>query len=269
MNAWRCATTAAAMTVLSAGAAMGQLGYAGGTYGNTFDNNLATSGTNVAWTNNSVYTGWFLYRQDGANAPVAITTYNAGDGSTTNGTFYAFGTGTSTERALGGIGSGTAYFGSPASGAVAGWIAFAVTNNTTGVLTDFSVTFDGEQWRNSGNATAQTMVLEYGFGATFAAVTTWIAPGGNFDWTSPVTSTTAAAVDGNAAGLVAGRGGVISNLSWNINDTLWIRWVERNDSGNDHGMAIDRFFFSASSVPTPGAAALLGIGGLMVSRRRR
>jgi hypothetical protein len=38
-----------------------------------------------------------------------------------------------------------------------------------------------------------------------------------------------------------------------VGDTLWIRWVEKNDMGNDHGMAIDNFSFSVptSGGPTP------------------
>jgi hypothetical protein len=51
-----------------------------------------------------------------------------------------------------------------------------------------------------------------------------------------------------------------------IGDTLWIRWVERNDNGNDHGLAIDDFSFSASRSVTPGVipepASLLVWGGV-------
>ena len=84
------------------------------------------------------------------------------------------------------------------------------------------------------------MVLEYGFGSTFAAVTNWIAPGGNFNWTSPVASSTAAAVNGNSvAGLVSNRGGSLQNLGWLANSNLWFRWIETNDAGSDHGLAID------------------------------
>ncbi|MBX3403865.1 MAG: hypothetical protein KF699_10695 [Phycisphaeraceae bacterium] len=247
-------------------AAGAQISYNGGTISENFDS-LASAGatpvTNIAWTNDSTLPGWFLFISTGDPAP----TYNAHAGQNNTGSFYSLGSNDSSERALGGIASGGAYFGSPPGGAVAGWIAFAATNNGSGTLTEFTVGFDGEQWRNGGNTTAQSMVLEYGFGATFGTVTTWTAPGGLFDWTSPVATATAAAVDGNAAGLVAGLGGTISSLTWDVGDTLWIRWIENNDAGNDHGLAIDNFSFSA--VPAPGAAALLGMGGLMIGRRRR
>jgi hypothetical protein len=104
-------------------------------------------------------------------------------------------------------------------------------------------------------------------GLSFNSVAIWTAPGGNFDWTSVVNTATAASVDGNAAGRVSGRGGTISNITWNPGENLWVRWVERNDSGNDHGLAIDNVNFTA--VPAPGVIALAGTGLLIMARRRR
>lgn len=249
-------------------AAGAQVSYSGGTYNQNFDSLAMSTAatpavTNIPWANDVTLSGWSLFNVTGA----AITTYNAHAGQNNTGSFYSLGSIDSSERAFGGIASGGAYFGSPVSGAVAGWIAFGATNNGSGTLTEFTVGFDGEQWRNGGNTSAQTMVLEYGFGATFGAVTTWTAPGAGFDFVSPVVGSTAAAVDGNVAGLVGGLGGTVSSLTWNVGDTLWLRWIENNDVGNDHGLAIDNFSFSA--VPAPGAAALLGLGGLMIGRRRR
>lgn len=244
---------------------------AGSTYSQTFDS-LIPSGTSQAWANDSTLQGWNLFQSAGS----AITTYSAGDGGTNAGSFYSFGTINNTDRALGGTASGGAYFGSPASGALAGHIAVQITNNTGILLNSFSVGFDGEQWRNGGNTSAQVMKLEYGFGSTFASVTTWNAPGGTFDFTSPVIGATAAAVDGNAAGLVAGLGGSVNGLSWNDGESLWIRWIENNDVGNDHGMGIDNFTFSGvgpSAAPEPTTMAAFGafgaIGGIGAYLKRR
>jgi hypothetical protein len=242
-------------------------------YSQNFDS-LATTGTANAWANDVTLTGWHLFRQPAPGT--AISAYGADTGGSNAGNFWSYGTTGSGERALGGLGSGGAYFGSPASGAVAGWIAASFDNASGQTLNQFSVGFDGEQWRNGGNTTAQTMVFEYGFGSSFGAVGIWTAPGGLFDWASPVNTATAAAVVGNVAGLAAGRGGAISGLSWNPGDRLWLRWTERNDAGNDHGLAIDHFSFSASGaavdpVPLPAAGWLLltGVAGLFGVARRR
>lgn len=235
------------------------------TYSQSFDS-LTTSTSNVAWANDSTLAGWSLFVSNMNAAP----TYAADNGGSNAGAFRSYGTGS--ERALGGLGSGGAYFGSPGNGAIAGWIAVAFTNSSAQTLSGFTLSFDGEQWRNGGNTSAHTMVLEYGFGSSFAGVSQWVAPGGNFDWTSPVTGSTAATVAGNTAGLVADRGGSIDGLQWGQNETLWIRWVERNDLGNDHGLAIDNLSFSVTAVPEPSTYALLlaGLGAIgLVARRRR
>jgi hypothetical protein len=123
------------------------------------------------------------------------------------------------------------------------------------------VKYDGEQWRNAGDnepPSAQTMNFEYGFGTSFAAVTTWVAPGSSFNFTSPVFTTTDGPVDGNNAGRAANLGGTVTNLAWQAGQTLWVRWVENNDLGLDAGLAIDNFSFSGTltAVPEAGAFAL-------------
>lgn len=218
------------------------------TYTQTFDG-LARSGSDNAWSNHVTLPGWYLFRQPAPGTE--ITAYTANHGSSNVGSFMSYGAVEDSDRALGALGSGGTYFGSPATGNIAGWIAFAATNATGGTLETITLAFDGEQWRNGGNATPQTMVLEYGFGASFGAVATWTAPGGTFDWTSPIATTTAGAVDGNTAGRVADRGGTLTALGWAAGETLWLRWREVNDAGNDHGLAIDNFSLTLPAVPIP------------------
>lgn len=242
------------------------LSSASSTYAQTFDS-LANSGTANAWVNDSTLQGWSLFTAAGN----AITAYAGNDGSVNTGSFYSYGTTSTTDRALGGSASGGTYFGSPASGAVAGYMALALTNSSGAAFDSFTISFDGEQWRNGGNASAQTMVLQYGFGATFGGVTTWTTAGSAFNWASPVTGTSAAAVNGNTAGRVANVGGTVTT-NWAAGDTLWVRWVENNDTGNDHGLAIDNLSLSVSAVPEGDGLALalggLALMGTLVRRRR-
>ena len=161
-------------------------------------------------------------------------------------------------NALGAVGFGN-YAGANGFpfGVSLGWIAASFTNDTGGTLPEFTVGYRGEQWRDAGNGSPdpQEMIFEYGFGSSFATISSWTAPGGLFDWTSPVASDVKKAVDGNTAGLVAGLGGTIGGLNWLDGETLYLRWREYNDAGSDHGLAIDNFSFragEAAAVPEPG-----------------
>jgi hypothetical protein len=239
-----------------------------GSYSQDFNTLSADPGTNYLWANDTTLNGWFLLQGNGVTA---MSYYSSGWGTMNNGCFYSFGTVSNYDRALGGVGSGGTYFGSPASGSLAGYIAVALLNGSSNTFDSFSLSFNGEQWRNGGNTNFQTMALQYGFGNSFMTVTNWFTPGGSFNYASPVVGSTAAAVDGNTAGRVNGLGGTISSLSWNSGDTLWVRWIEKNDAGNDHGLAIDDFLITATVVPEPSTLALGLVGGLagLVALRRK
>ncbi|XAH22102.1 ExeM/NucH family extracellular endonuclease [Xylophilus sp. GW821-FHT01B05] len=243
-NVFRLPPLALAALLATSGA-WAQVSFTGNPYTQNFDT-LAASGTNIAWANDSTLPGWFLFNKDMA----AITTYVASTGSSSTGSFHSMGTSGSTDRALGSVTSGGAYFGSPASGELAGWIALAARNDTAAAIDGVTLTFNGEQWRNGGNTSAQKMRLEYGLGDTFDTVTTWAAAGDRLDWTSPITGATAAAVDGNAAGRVNNVGGDLRGLDWAPGATLWLRWVANNNPGNDHGLAIDDVSLSIAGPDT-------------------
>jgi len=213
-----------------------------GTYTTTFDTLTTDTNTASTWSNDQTLPGWFLLTQAAGGTPV--TTYRANAGDNPEGSFYSFGTIGSGDRALGGVGSSGDYFGDPASGASAGWIAFAATNATGATVNDLTVTFNGEQWRNGGNTTAQAMNLAYAIGTDFTSIMDWTPLTGRYTWVAPVATSSAASVDGNSVGRVANLGGTLTNLNWANGQTLWLRWTEQNNVGTDHGLAIDDFSLS-------------------------
>ena len=148
-----------------------------GSYNQQFDT-LATSGSANAWTNGETVQGWYLFKSDLS----AVSTYRADSGTANNGAFYSYGSSGATERALGGVGSGS----------FEGFMALAATNATTATINTLNLRFDGEQWRNGGNTSIHAMKLEYGIGDSFANVTTWTAAGASFNWSSVVNEATAA-----------------------------------------------------------------------------
>lgn len=235
------------------------------TYSESFDSLTTTATATVPWANDSTLPGWSLFNSLAA----AIITYGADTGASNTGSFRSFGDAGSSERALGNTASGGPYFGSPASGTLAGTISVALTNTSGATLAGFTLAYSGEQWRNGGNTSAQSLTFDYGFGATYAAVI-WAPAATGFNFTSPVVGATAAAVNGNSAGLVTGLGGSVVT-PWTAGSTLWLRWSDLNDVANDHGLAIDNVNISIATVPEPGTYALLlaGLAVLAFVARRR
>ncbi|MGN6519541.1 MAG: ExeM/NucH family extracellular endonuclease [Dokdonella sp.] len=218
-------------------------------YAQDFDSLPATGSS--TWTDNSSIPGWYLARVGTPVAPYTVVA-NAGAGNT--GAFYSYGTGTATERALGSAGSN-------ASGDQFYGVRFV--NNTAATITSLDVAYTGEQWRNGGNANFQSLVFSY---VTGAAPQTNLSSAGTLvpalDFASPIASATAAALDGNAAANRLALSATISGLSVAPGEEILLRWKDANDSGNDHGLAVDNL-----SVTPHGAATqpALGINDVSVN----
>jgi hypothetical protein len=194
---------------------------------------LATSGTANTWTDDSTLPGWYAQFTTPTTSP---TTYRADAGGSNTGAIYSWGTGTSTERAFGSVSSGT-------PGTI--YFALKLTNATGGTITSLDINFNGEQWRNGGNTSAQTLAFQYQVASpgtitdANTPTTGWTAFNA-LDFVSPTVGATPAALDGNAA---ANRTAKSANLPLTVNNggEVWLRWMDINDTGNDHGLAIDDF----------------------------
>ncbi|MDZ8085594.1 MAG: Calx-beta domain-containing protein [Nostoc sp. DedQUE12b] len=192
-----------------------------GTYSQNFSS-LALSGT-PAWVNDSTISGWYSTR----------TTYSPGTGSNNTGGLYSFGSANNPDRALGSLASGstgTIYYG------------LRLQNNTGSAITKLQVSYTGEQWRNGGNTSQQQLKFSYQTGSTITSLTTgtW-TPVTSLDFTGPIATATAGALNGN---LIANRvviTPVIFNLATPIanGEEIILRWEDIDDGGNDHGLAID------------------------------
>lgn len=190
---------------------------------------LPDSGT-PTWTDNVTIPGWSAQRTGNG------TTITSNTGSSSTGALYSYGT--TTDRALGSLGS---------SNASAGSFAFGVSfkNDTGGPLTLTTLSYAGEQWRNGGGGNSQSITFSYQIGNSSV---TSLTPGSDSGWTpvsaldftSPVNTTGAGLLDGNAA---ANRSLRSANLNLQLAPGQWIafRWRDIDHSGSDHGLAIDDF----------------------------
>jgi hypothetical protein len=249
-----------------------QVVYGGGTYSEHFDalptspENASLQGTAGQWAQNSTIPGWYLFHpisqaEGGADGNSRL---RAGPGSSTTGAFYSFGTSGQTERALGSLSSNTL--------ANAGDYQFTgvqVRNNTGQTITQFTLGYTGEQWRDGGAGVVQKLDFQYSLTAgdikgafnTFTDVDA-------LDFASPKSSATAATLDGNnAANRTVFTPVTVGNLNWAPGTDLWLRWADVNDANSDSGLAIDDLSFTT---PEPSGSALALCGGLgLLGRRRR
>ena len=98
-----------------------------------------------------------------------------------------------------------------------------LTNGTGTTLNEFTITFDGEQWRDGGAATPtpEEMTFDYSLNAASVedATGTFVnVP--SLTWATPVNAnlTSGAAVDGNTVGKVAGKTATITDIDWAARD---------------------------------------------------
>jgi hypothetical protein len=210
--------------------------------------------------------GWNLYHSVDLGAGDGGVNGNQrlrfGPGNTSTGSFYAFAAGTSvtspgnSEKALGFLPS-NALTGTPpampdptVNNDHILFMALRVTNDTGQTLTEFTLSYDGEQWRDGGSATpaAQSIDFSYKINPTNIHQIAGFVDVPQLTFTSPVFANTGggAAVDGNGVGKTSIPAFTVTGLDWQPGQDLWLRWGDANNSGNDHGLAIDNVNFSAT-----------------------
>lgn len=199
-------------------------------YAQSFDS-LAAAGTTNEFT--TLPYGWSVI-ETGSNAN---TTYAASTGSANAGNTYSFGT--TAERALGGLQSGSLV---PIIG--------AGFNNTTGsTITSLHITYTGEQWRLGTLSRPDRLDFQYSLNATSVNTGTWTDMDA-LDFISPVTTGTVGLLNGNDTLNNTTIDFTIAGLSIEPGDTFYIRWLDFNASGADDGLAIDNFSITPIGLPS-------------------
>jgi len=162
----------------------------------------------------------------------ANTSYRAGDGSSNTGDTYSLGTGTNTDRALGGV----------ASGSLQTTFGVSFVNNTGQNITSVNVAYVLEQWRraNAGNGDKDTLYFSYSTNASSLTTGTWTSVaslhGTSINTTGAVTPLV---LDGNNASNRTTMSGTISGITITPGSTLWVKWYDPNIIGNDDALAVD------------------------------
>ena len=212
-----------------------------GSYSQSFDTLPNTA--SATWTDDTTLAAWYAQRSG-----TGITII-AGTGSSNTGGIYSFGASAATERALGSLASGT-----PKN------LAYGVLFQNTGTetVTINSIGYTGEQWRNGGVATQSKLTFAY---LKDAAAITALTPASALpagwtavsalDFTGPIATITAGALDGNATANRASISGSGLGISVAAGQYIMLRWFDFQDTGANHGLAIDDLSVSWTVTATP------------------
>lgn len=195
---------------------------------------LPTAGTNEKST---LPSGWDFAEVGTA----ANTTYTANNGALNSGNTYSYGADGSTDRALGGL----------LSGSVTPTLGASFTNNTSTTITSLTLTYQGETWRVGGTTRSDRLDFQYSTSATSLTTADGWVDVDELDYGNPSSATTV--IGGVATPIhTATLTATISNLNIAPNATFWIRWTDFNAAGADDGMAIDDFSLSFNAgAPAP------------------
>lgn len=189
--------------------------------------------------------------------------FSVDSGIALSGALYSYGASGGSDRALGALASGTN----------SAAIGVEIQNSSGQAITDVTITFTSEQWRSSTSVT-NTLVFSYGTSAGGETPSTYLTSATMIPFTG---------LDAPALPFVAANGATDGNLPANqtlvsatfpvsvpSGTSLFIRWSDANDSGNDAGIGIDAFSFRAITVPEPASIALviIGIAALAFCRRK-
>ena len=213
--------------------------YNGGVYSESFDS-LPMSGSN-SWTDSVTLPGWYTYR-----SKLGTETNIYGDNGNNGGTgwLYSYGATSGTDRALGSL---------PGSTPGDVMVGVRVRNNTGRDLKQFTLTYDGEEWRASCLAPQMLQVAyQVGTPANLLSGTWNNVPALNF--TAPIVSnTTPYNRDGNAVANSLRNISYTVPVNWPKGADLWIRWINTTNTGNA-GLGLDNVRISGTdTVVTPGA----------------
>jgi predicted extracellular nuclease len=221
--------------------ASAQLSYVGGTITQDFDT-LPAAGTLTLTETGAVAltaapisavgtAGWSIAPTSASVVPK----FRVDSGNSSTASHLSCGGVAQTDRALGML----------ASGSYLGRAGLILVNNTGALLTEFTLTFTGEQWRNGGSNAANTLTFAYAVNAASISTGSYTTvPALNF--TSQVTADSSAALDGNAEANRSIITATVTNVPWAPGETLVLRWSDADDSGSDDALAIDDVSFSAA-----------------------
>ena len=181
-------------------------------------------------------TGLFMAQTSGSNAALNFTTSSGSNA--TNGIF-SYGANNAVTRGLGSL----------ASGAGSYIFGISFTNNTSAVIDQFEIEFTAAQWRKGGSGRINEWTFLYHTSGTNNVLDTLTKKHTTLNFTSLQTSTGTTALNGLLTVNQQQKKDTLFNLNWRPGEQLILKWQDKDEVGNDDGMALQQLIGKALSMP--------------------
>ena len=180
--------------------------------------------------------GLFISQTTGTNAALNFATSS---GSNATSGIFSYGATNAAIRGLGSLAS--------SAGAYVFGISFTNTSNT--VIDQFEIEFTAAQWRKGGSGKANEWTFLYHLSGTNNVLDSLTKKDTTLNFTSVQTSIGTAALNGLLAVNQQKKKDTLLNLQWKPGEQLIIKWQDKDEVGNDDGMALHQLICKALTMP--------------------
>jgi hypothetical protein len=190
--------------------------------------------------------GVFMAQTNGSNAALNFATSS---GSNAVAGIFSYGANNSPTRGLGSL----------ASSAGSYMFGISFTNNTGTVIDQFEIEFVAAQWRKGGSGKANEWTFSYATAATNNVLDTLTKKHTTLNFTSVQTSTGTAALNGLLTTNQQQKKDTLFNLNWRPGEQLILKWQDKDEVGNDDGMALQQLICKALTMPDNKAPTVIAL----------
>ena len=180
--------------------------------------------------------GLFIVQTSGSNTALNFATSS---GSNATSGIFSYGANNAATRGLGSL----------ASSAGSYLFGISFTNNTSAVIDQFAIECTAAQWRKGGSGKAGEWTFLYHTSGTNNVLDTLTKKDTTLNFTSVQTSTGTAALNGLLTVNQQQKKDTLFNLNWEPGEQLILKWQDKDDIGNDDGMALLQLIGKALTMP--------------------
>jgi hypothetical protein len=190
--------------------------------------------------------GLFVAQTNGSNAALNFATSS---GSNAASGIFSYGANNVATRGLGSL----------ASSAGSYLFGISFTNNTSAVIDQFEIEFTAAQWRKGGSGRINEWTFMYHTSSTNNVLDTLTKKDTTLNFTSVQTSTGTAALNGLLTVNQQQKKDTLFNIQWKPGEQLILKWQDKDDVGNDDGMALQQLVCKALTMPDNTAPTVIAL----------